>query len=193
VTATKTLKPRRLGKPSISKTSPASPETKNTETAAPAKKRAPARKANPAAPKKTVEYDAYGFTTDSDMSLVLGEMIKGGRDKHEVSVRIGKLLADRSTRTGKPKPVSTIMNQVERQMLARGFEIDGRWKFVPPPADKLAPKTSVRRGRPAAQKPADAQKSDGADKTQPQAATVADGGSGPAKRRPRPRAIGKKN
>lgn len=96
----------------------------------------------------------YGLRPDSDVAIVLEEMVKGGADKHEVATRLTKRFENSTTKSGKPKPVSTVMNQVIHAFKERGFTVESTWKFLPPadgvllPAKKSTKTTS--RAKPAA-------------------------------------------
>jgi hypothetical protein len=95
--------------------------------------------------------DAYGFRLGSDVSVVLEQLMTGGASKREVASRISKLFAGQQTRGGKPKPVSTIMNQVEGQMKARGFRVESNWRLVAPEDGIISPKP-VRAKKPTSPK-----------------------------------------
>lgn len=84
--------------------------------------------------------DPYGYRMGSDVQVVVEELLKGGADKHDVAQRILNRFGEQTTRSGKPKPVSTIMNQVLEQMLARGFVIKSTWTLAPPEDGVIGPR-----------------------------------------------------
>jgi hypothetical protein len=89
---------------------------------------------------EVVEDEHYGFRPGSDVAIVLEELIRGGDNKHDVANRIARRLEDRRTKGGNPKPVSTVMNQVQSQMTARGFTVQSGWRLVPPVDGVLGPR-----------------------------------------------------
>lgn len=91
--------------------------------------------------------DPYGFRKGSDISVVLAELLKGGESKHHVATRISEVFEGRQTKGGNPKPVSTVMNQVENLMRARGFQVESSWKLVPPANGIIAKPPRARKAR----------------------------------------------
>jgi hypothetical protein len=82
--------------------------------------------------KSQTERNEYGYRVDSDVAIVLEEMMTGGEDKHAIAERLAKRFEGQTTKSGRPKPVSTVMNQVQSQMVQRGFTVESTWRLVPP-------------------------------------------------------------
>lgn len=178
-----------IKKPSVSK-------PKNVTNKAPLKKAAAPAKA----PTPKVVRNEFGIAADSDQARVLAKMIEGGVDKHEVIVRCDEMFAGEVTSGGKPKPSSTIMNQLIRSLSARGFTVVSEWKFIPPvggltPAPRKlrasAPKTGDTKASPKkalgklpVKKPVSAEKAlaEKAGVVKPQAAPKKSAGKLPVKR-----------
>lgn len=102
---------------------------------APAKKTPMKKAASPkvaSVPKEVIERNEWGIATSSDQARVLAQMIEGGVDKHSVIVRCDEMFNGEVTSGGKPKPSSTIMNQLIRGLTQRGFTVQASWKFIPP-------------------------------------------------------------
>jgi hypothetical protein len=93
----------------------------------------------------TAERDEWGITAGTDQSIILEEMIKGGADKHAIIERCNERFAGQTTSGGKPKPVSTVVNQLIHAMTARGFTVESTWRFVPPADGKLKPAAPRKR------------------------------------------------
>ena len=68
---------------------------------------------------------------DSDLALAMREMLKGGVTRGEVMHRVKELLAGQPTRTGREKPVSTIMNHALNRATAHGYVVQESWQLVP--------------------------------------------------------------
>lgn len=112
---------------------------KRTKTTAPSKAPVAKKKAitkNPTTPKvvrqSRADKDEFGITVGSDQSVILAEMVKGGADKHDVIERCVKMFEGQKTSGGKPKPVSTVVNQLLVAFKERGFTVESTWRFVPP-------------------------------------------------------------
>lgn len=69
--------------------------------------------------------------SDSDLALAMREMLKGGATRGEVMHRVKDVLAGQPTRTGREKPVSTIMNHALNRATAHGYRVEESWQLVP--------------------------------------------------------------
>jgi hypothetical protein len=98
-----------------------------------------------------VERNQWGYRVDSDVAVVLEEMMAGGPDKHSIAMRLAERFKEHKTKTGASKPVSTVMNQVQKHMLARGFTIESTWRLVPP-ADGVLKDAPRRTRKPSTKK-----------------------------------------
>jgi hypothetical protein len=127
------LKPKRLL--TSTKTKPV--EKKGVK---PSTSKAPATPAK----KTAVERNEYGITVGSDQDIILREMIAGGADKHEIIERCNVLFAGRTTSGGKPKPVSTVVNQLIHAMRAKGFKVESTWRIIPPAEGVQKPSAPAR-------------------------------------------------
>lgn len=145
-----------------------SPETKKSSTrvtsrkapakAASVKAKAAKKAAAPVSEKPAPvprERDEYGITVGTDQSRVLAQMIQGGTTKHDVVLRCDKMFEGETTTGGKKKPTSTIVNQLLRAMLPRGFRIESTWRVVAPEPGSLAKPPVKRVVRKAVTKKAD--------------------------------------
>lgn len=102
---------------------------------------------------KRLPRDELGYALGSDMHVAVQELLKGGEDRREISDRVAKAFGKQLTRNGRPKPVSTIINNALRQLTRRGYRIEASWKLVPPEDGFIVPRRNP--GRPP-RKPADA-------------------------------------
>lgn len=120
------------------------PVVKQTSTRKPAtKKAAPVKEAPSQTTKKPnprQKVNGYTLQEISDMTgyamgtqsfIVATELIRGGRDRVSISHRIAELLPD-TTKNGTPKMVSNVVGIVIKQLLERGFVIQGTWSLVKP-------------------------------------------------------------
>lgn len=82
---------------------------------------------------------------DSDLSLAMREMIKGGKTRQEVMHRVRDQLNGKATRNGKPKPVSTIMNHALNRAEAHGYQVVQSWILVPIPGHVEPEKAPTKR------------------------------------------------
>lgn len=136
----------------------ASSPSKKTSSA-----RTPAKASKATATKKESierERDEHGITAGTDQSIILAEMVQGGESKHAIIERCNTLFDGKVTTGGKPKPISTIVNQLVHLMAARGYTIESTWKLVPPaPGTVIAPiarkarKASVKKAIAPTEKP----------------------------------------
>lgn len=135
-----TVTKKRLVKPKMKKKLSSRVGVRAQEAAPGAKPVKAATPTQPVPKTPTIARNQYGYRVDSDVAIVLDELMAGGADKHTVAARIAKRFEGQTTRSGRPKPVSTIMNQVESQMKQRGFTIESMWKLVPPADGEIGPK-----------------------------------------------------
>lgn len=68
-------------------------------------------------------------TKDSDLSMALREMITGGTSRQEVLHRVRANLEQSTTRNGRTKPASTIMNHALNRAEAHGYRVVSTWKL----------------------------------------------------------------
>lgn len=136
----------------------------------------------------TPDRDEYGYRRGSDVSVVLDELLKGGTDKHDVARRISARFQGRTTRGGKQKPISTVMNQIQNEMVKRGFRVQSSWKLLPPANGVVLPRPA--RTRKATQNAAEATTPTSADTTKHHSGSTP---QKPTQRRikPKPRSIRK--
>lgn len=92
---------------------------------------------------RTSHRNEYGIAIGSDQEAVLNEMIVGGADKHEIVERCNRLFAGRLTSGGKPKAITTVVNQVIRRMTEKGFVVESYWRIVPPSVGGWPEKTDA--------------------------------------------------
>lgn len=112
------LKTVKVAKKVSKKTSStASPTSTSKDARTPAKKRA--------APSMSIH-----FAEGTDMRTALEEIIKGGGSRGDVASRLTEMWKEHPTRTGREKPVSTIINHVVRRALANGYVIEQQWRLV---------------------------------------------------------------
>lgn len=94
-----------------------------------------------ATPKRTLEDMGVDFAAGSDMAIAWEIIQEGGESRQDVAKKLEAKFGDRTTRNGKPKPISTIMHQVIKRALASGYVMEQQWRMVPGPST-TAPSTS---------------------------------------------------
>jgi hypothetical protein len=88
---------------------------------------------------------SINFAEGTDMRTALEEVMKGGSSRGEVAQRLAEMWKDTPTRTGKEKPVSTIINHVVRRAKMNGYDIEQTWKLVK--VDEDAPDPTPRNSK----------------------------------------------
>lgn len=130
--AQKAVKP--VKKATAHKVAPTAPKKAQKATQPPAKK-ATKRPTMPATPKKVrvrPTYTDMNFRDGSDAAIVWKALQAGGTSRKDVQTRLEEHFADQVTRGGKPKPVSTVMNQVIRRALqTQKFRVVSAWVIAP--------------------------------------------------------------
>lgn len=110
---------------------PASKGTEKTSrsTRAPARKRTDTK-----APSRKVERveDEYGFAKGSDLSIVAGILVKGGKGRSDVVQKVERRFAKKTTRNGKPKNAHSLVAITLAKMQERGYKIEESWIVTPP-------------------------------------------------------------
>lgn len=97
--------------------------------------RAPARKrTDTKAPARKVERveDEFGFTKGSDLSIVAGILVKGGKGRSDVTHKVERRFAKKTTRTGKPKNAHSLVAITLAKMQERGYKVEESWVVTPP-------------------------------------------------------------
>lgn len=132
------------------------PKGKKTTSTTPKASTRPAKAVKKTASKKvtTPMPTNMDFKPGSDTAYIWEEIQKGGASRRDVMDRISQHYAKVTTRGGKPKPVSTVMNYLIRRAIASGkYEIVSSWT-VAPVVEETPKKTKVATSKPAAKKPA---------------------------------------
>lgn len=127
-TAIKKIKAARIARKK--KAEATTPATSDTEVTSPETSPETSKVEEKTTPKKSKGY-GVNFREDSDLAIVWEEVQKGGSSRREVAENCRKRFEGRTTASGKPKPVSTLLNQVVSRALASGYVIKESWQIVP--------------------------------------------------------------
>jgi hypothetical protein len=73
---------------------------------------------------------SINFGEGTDMKVAFEEALRGGSSRSDVTNRLAEMWKDHKTRSGKDKPVSTVINHVVRRARENGYEIQQTWKLV---------------------------------------------------------------
>lgn len=141
---------KRLKKPGSRRSVPVSTKGSSSSTSKVEKSRGRAR-AKGTSPRSSLKkggytkprgeaVDKYGFKMTSDAHIVIEFLMAGGASKHEIARKLEERFDGILTRTGFPKPITTIMNQVENTMLSRGYRVESHWRLVPPADGAIGPR-----------------------------------------------------
>lgn len=109
------------------------PPTKKAATSKPATAK---KRATPPPPTDMV------FRPGSDSQVIWEEILKGGTSRKDVLMRLAAHYSGVTTRGGKPKPISTVMNYLIRRAVQTGkFEVVSSWSVRPiAGTEEVAPK-----------------------------------------------------
>lgn len=118
--------PTGAGSPTKRTAKPAA--AKSTAKRAPRKRLAPAPEAARYSLKDT---DVFGFARNTDISVVVEELVRGGETRAEIIDRIRERIPS-TTRTGGTKNVPSMVSLWIKRLLEKGYTVEASYKLVPP-------------------------------------------------------------
>lgn len=77
------------------------------------------------------ELDAHGFVPGTDSSVIVAELLKGGKDRGDINASVAKKIGG-TTRNGTERNVPALVSGVLNKLLEQGYKIESTYTVVPP-------------------------------------------------------------
>lgn len=89
------------------------------------------KKRKPATPINYVKVDEYGFRENSDSSIIVGIMLKGGLDRQDINEKVAQAIST-ETKSGRVKNIPSLISGLLIRLQKRGFTVEASWQLVAP-------------------------------------------------------------